>query len=114
MTDRTGTGVVEVRSTFPDRDGARATAEALVAERLAACAQVSGPVSSTYRWQGEVERAEEWLLTVRTHHDRLPVVVSRVREAHPYEVPEVVAVPVVGGDPDYLAWVAEESSPAGG
>lgn len=103
------TAVVEVRSTFPDRDAADAAAEALVGERLAACAQVTGPVASTYRWEGEVERAEEWLLSVRTARARVPAVVARVRELHTYDVPEVVALPVVGGDPDYLAWVGEES-----
>jgi periplasmic divalent cation tolerance protein len=101
--------VVEVRSTFGDRTAADAVAAALVEERLVACAQVGGPVSSTYRWRGAVERAEEWVLSVRTHHDRLPAVVSRIRELHAYDVPEVVATPVVGGDPDYLSWVADES-----
>lgn len=102
--------MVEVRSTFPDRDGAERAAGALVGGGLVACAQVSGPISSTYRWQGSVEHAEEWLLSARTVPDRIEGVVAAIRTAHPYDVPEVVATPVVGGDPAYLAWVVEESS----
>jgi len=79
----------------------------LVAERLAACAQVLGPVSSTYRWKGEVEHAEEWYCYLKTTLGRLPELQKRIGELHPYDVPEVIAVPISHGDEAYLAWVRE-------
>lgn len=103
--------MVELRSTFPDREGAQHAAAELVGGRLVACAQVGGPISSTYRWEGQVEHAEEWVLSVRTVADRIEEVIAAVRSLHPYDVPEVVVTPVIGGHRDYLDWVAAESSP---
>ena len=76
-------------------------------ERLAACAQVSGPLTSTYRWEGQVERASEWYCHLKTTLDRLPALESRLRELHPYEVPEIIAVPIVQGNADYLEWIRD-------
>jgi periplasmic divalent cation tolerance protein len=103
--------VVTVTVSVPDAVTGDRIAEALVAERLAACVKRSGPVRSVYRWQGEVERAEEWVLSGVTAAERVPALVERVRQLHPHEVPEVVAVPVVSGSPDYLDWVRDESAP---
>jgi periplasmic divalent cation tolerance protein len=83
-------------------------AAALVEERLAACAQVVGPVRSTYRWRGAVERADEWLCQLKTTAERWPDVEARVRTLHSYETPEIVAVPIVAGSPAYLAWIDAE------
>lgn len=74
-------------------------------ERLAACAQVVGPVASTYRWQDRVETATEWSCHLKTTAACLPGLVSRIRALHPYEVPEIVAVPITAGDPAYLQWI---------
>ncbi len=79
----------------------------LVGERLAACAQVTGPVTSTYRWEGRVEAAEEWYCHLKTTDARLPALRERLRTLHPYEVPEIVAVAIVDGDPAYLRWIRE-------
>ncbi len=76
-------------------------------ERLAACAQVVGPVSSTYRWQGEVETASEWYCHLKTTAARVPALISRVRELHPYQTPEIIAVAVAEGDARYLKWIEE-------
>lgn len=76
-------------------------------ERLAACAQVVGPVSSIYRWQGEVERAAEWYCHLKTTAARVPALMSRIRELHPYETPEIIAVPVAEGDQRYLKWIGD-------
>jgi len=78
-----------------------------VEERLAACAQVSGPLASTYRWEGTVERATEWYCHLKTTVDRLPALESRIRELHPYEVPEIIAVPIVQGNAAYLDWIRD-------
>jgi len=102
--------VVVVSVTAPDEEVAARVCAHLVGERLAACAQVGGPIRSTYRWKGEVEVDEEWMITIKTTAARLPALVGAVRSLHPAEVPEVVAVPAVGGDPDYLRWVLDETS----
>lgn len=80
----------------------------LVEERLVACAQVLGPVSTTYRWKGQVERAQEWYCHLKTTLERLPALQARIRELHPYDVPEIIAVPILQGDLRYLEWIQDE------
>lgn len=75
--------------------------------RLAACAQVIGPISSHYRWKGELEHASEHLLLVKTTVQRAADATAAIVEAHPYDVPEVLVTPVVGGHRPYLEWVTE-------
>lgn len=100
---------VRVEITAGSRTEAASLAESVVAARLAACAQVGGPISSVYRWGGAIETDEEWLLVCKTAADRLDALVAHVRDRHSYDVPEIVAVPVTGGDPGYLAWVTAET-----
>jgi periplasmic divalent cation tolerance protein len=100
-------GCCQVTTTLPDRAAADRLAATLVEERLAACAQVIGPVSSTYRWQGKVEQSEEWYCHIKTTLSRLTAITRRVRQLHPYELPELVAVPLVAGDEQYLRWIEE-------
>ena len=97
----------QVTTTFPDRPLAEQIARRLVEERLAACVQVEGPIASTYRWQGEVESASEWYGHIKTTVARLPDLRARLRELHPYQVPEIIAVPRLDGDPAYLQWIEE-------
>jgi len=97
----------QLTTTLPDRESASRLGGRLVEERLAACAQVVGPVSSVYRWQGEVETAAEWYCHLKTTAARVPALMSRIRELHPYETPEIIALPVAEGDPAYLAWIVE-------
>lgn len=104
------TEVVEVAVTAPDQALAERLAETLVTERLAACVQVGGPVTSVYRWHGKVEHAEEWVCRAKTTRAALPALERRVRAVHPYELPEILATPVTG-DAGYLAWVRAEVSP---
>jgi periplasmic divalent cation tolerance protein len=100
-------GYCQVTTTLPDEAAAERIAGHLVEERLAACAQVVGPVSSTYRWQGKVERTGEWYCHLKTTLAKLPALQKRLRELHPYEVPEIIAVPITQGDPKYLDWIRE-------
>lgn len=100
---------VRVETTVDSKEGAERLATLVVDGRLAACAQVSGPISSFYRWEGKVQSDDEWIVVIKTAADRLPTLTERIVEAHPYDVPEIVAVPVIGGNPAYLEWVREES-----
>jgi len=83
-------------------------AHAIVEQRLAACAQVIGPITSTYWWQGKVETAEEWLCIVKSRQDLYPALEKAIRQVHPYEVPEILAVSVVQGSKNYLEWMDRE------
>ena len=91
----------------PDPDTAQRLATALVQARLAACVSVLPAMRSVYRWQGVVEQAEEVLLLAKTTAGRLPALTERLRELHPYELPEIVAVEAAAGLPAYLDWVAD-------
>jgi periplasmic divalent cation tolerance protein len=102
------TGCCQVSTTLPSQAAADSLAQTLVAERLAACAQVLGPVSSTYRWQGRMERSEEWYCYIKTTEERVGNVRTRIRELHPYELPEVIATSISDGDEQYLRWIREE------
>jgi periplasmic divalent cation tolerance protein len=102
---------VQVTTTWPDERAAQSMAARVVEERLAACAQVVGPVSSTYRWKGEVERTEEWYCHLKTTRNRLPTLEARILELHPNEVPEIIAVPILTGNPAYLRWIEESVTP---
>jgi periplasmic divalent cation tolerance protein len=104
------TGCCQVTTTLPDQAAADRLASVLVNERLAACAQVLCPVSSTYRWQGTIEHSTECYCHLKTTVARLPALKARIRELHPYEVPEVIALPIIGGDSDYLRWIEESVS----
>jgi periplasmic divalent cation tolerance protein len=101
------TACLQVTTTLPDRAAADRVAAAVVSERLAACAHVDGPLQSTYRWRGAVETATEWSCRLKTTADRLPALLARVRSLHPYQVPEIVAVAIIDGDPAYLRWIRE-------
>ncbi len=94
----------------PDTDTAAAIAQALVREGLAACVNVLPGMRSVYRWQGEVEQADEILLLIKTAAARLDALAARVGQLHPYELPELVAVEAAGGLPAYLAWIDAETS----
>jgi len=100
-----------VFTTLPDASSARALAETLVAERLAACVNVLAPCESIYRWRGKVERAAETPLLIKTTRERYAALEAAVRAAHPYELPELIAVPVACGLAGYLDWVAASATP---
>ena len=97
--------------TAGDREEALALARILVGERLAACANVLGAATSVYRWEGAVQEEGEVVLVAKTVEDRVEAAASRVREAHSYDSPCVVALPISGGDAEFLSWVQEEVLP---
>ncbi|MCE2968779.1 MAG: divalent-cation tolerance protein CutA [Burkholderiales bacterium] len=104
------TDVLLVLTNCPDADCAERIARALVDEGLAACVNRWPPVASIYRWQGAVETATEVPLLIKTTAARYAEVEAAIRRLHPYEVPEIVAVPVVVGFAPYLRWVEEETA----
>lgn len=99
----------QVVTTTDSREAADTLARSAVEARIAACAQVSGPITSTYRWAGRVEIAEEWRITFKTPTDRYPALEQHIREHHGYDVPEILASPVIAGNPVYLAWLEAET-----
>lgn len=102
-------GTVIIRSTVPSRDDAIRISTALVDERLAACAQVGGPITSVYRWDGDIRTGEEWVIEAKTRDTSQAALVTRLRELHPYQVPEILILPVAGGLASYLEWIARET-----
>ena len=102
-----------VLTNLPDEASAEALATALVETRLAACVNRLAPCHSVYRWQGNIERAMEIPLLIKTDSARYPALEAAIRSRHPYETPEIIALPITHGLPDYLAWLtAETSSPS--
>ena len=95
--------------TCESKEQAETIAQALVSERLAACVNILAPCRSVYRWKGAVQRDEEHPLLVKTTGERYPALEEALRAAHPYELPEIIAVPVERGLPAYLDWVGAES-----
>jgi periplasmic divalent cation tolerance protein len=102
------TDAIQVVTTTASKEEAERIAQTLVTRRLAACVQVAGPISSTYRWKGDLETSQEWLCTIKTLQSHYHLLEEAIRELHSYEVPEILALGVVAGSRDYLDWLAGE------
>jgi periplasmic divalent cation tolerance protein len=98
---------IVVLITASSEQEAEAIGKVLVESRLAACVNISAGVRSLFRWQGAIEQQEEALMLVKSRSDLLPSMIDVVKSLHSYTVPEVVALPILAGSPDYLAWVDE-------
>ncbi len=96
---------LEIHITAPDRARAETIARALVDERLAACVNIVGPVRSIYRWEGRIQEDDEVLCLVKTRPELFAALCERVRELHPYQVPEILAFEVADGSAAYLDWL---------
>jgi len=99
---------IQVLTSIESREGAEKIAKALVERRLAACVQIVGPIASIYRWQGKIERAQEWLCLIKSRAGLYKEIEAAIFEAHSYEVPEILAMPVLAGSEKYLAWLRSE------
>lgn len=104
---------LQVQTTTDSRAEAMELAKAAVESRLAACGQVAGPVASTYWWNDEIERAEEWFVFFKTPADRYEDLAEFLAERHSYDEPEIAATPIVAGSPSFLGWLTDETRPAG-
>ncbi len=99
---------LQVITTVERQEEAGTLSRRMVEQRLVACAQVIGPVTSHYWWEGKVEVAEEWLCLLKTRRRLYPRLEEVLKALHPYDVPEIVAVPIVAGNADYLRWLDRE------
>jgi periplasmic divalent cation tolerance protein len=99
---------IQVMTTTATREDAEKIAQALLAARQAACVQVLGPISSSYRWQGKIETSQEWLCLAKSRRGMYDLVEATICRLHPYEVPEILAIPIVAGSASYLAWLDGE------
>ena len=106
MTDK-----IVVLSTCASAEEAERLARRVIDDRLAACVNVLSPVRSFYRWKGEIEDSAEWLLIIKTTRDKFDALRAALESAHTYEVPEVIAIPIVDGSPNYLSWIERELQP---
>lgn len=98
-----------VISNLPDQASAEKLAAVLIEKRLAACVNVQSPCTSVYRWQGKVETATEVPVFIKTTREHYPALEKAIKAHHPYELPEIIAVPLVAGLPAYLEWVRTET-----
>lgn len=103
--------VLLVISNFPDRASAVTAADTLITSRVAACVNVLSDCTSIYRWEGKIEHASEVPLLIKTTRAAYPKLENSLRELHPYELPEIIAVSMTAGLPAYLNWVTQETSP---
>lgn len=111
MTATTSSPAGVVLTTFERQDDAVRVVRALIERRLAACGNLVPGVRSIYRWRGRIEDAGEVLCVLKTAADRLPALIAALGELHPYEVPEIIALPIVTGSAAYLEWLAAETAP---
>lgn len=96
---------IQISTTTANKEEAQKIAQYLVEQKLVACVQISGPIESTYRWKGKIEIANEWLCLIKTREDLFAKVESAIKKMHPYETPEIIAVPIVKGSKEYLKWI---------
>jgi periplasmic divalent cation tolerance protein len=100
---------IQVFTTVEKREDADRIASIVVNKRVAACAQIVGPIRSIYWWKGKVEEAGEWLLMMKTRQELFPALEKEIKAVHPYEVPEIIALPIVAGSAAYLQWIEAET-----
>ncbi|MBP0018037.1 MAG: divalent-cation tolerance protein CutA [Cyanobacteria bacterium SBLK] len=96
--------------TAGSEEEANEIASALVNEQLAACVSIA-PIQSVYRWQGKIERDREWQLTIKTHLALFPALETKIKDLHSYDVPEMIAIPIIMGSQSYLDWLSKSVTP---
>jgi periplasmic divalent cation tolerance protein len=99
---------LQIFTTVGRREDAERIAETLVQIRLAGCVQIVGPISSTYWWRSKIQKAEEWLCLIRTEETLYHEVEKAIKKTHPYETPEIIAMPIVAGSKEYFDWLGQE------
>jgi periplasmic divalent cation tolerance protein len=111
MSEASSVNVLVVITNLPDRASAEKLADALVEQRVAACVNILAPCRSVYRWKDAVQHDEEHPMLIKTTRERYPALETAIRAGHPYELPEIIAVPAGRGLPAYLDWVETETRP---
>ena len=102
------TEYIQVLTTVGNKADAEKIAGSLVAEKLAACVQILGPLTSYFHWQGKLDTAGEYLCLIKSRNDLFTELETAIKDIHPYEIPEILAIPVVKGGKEYLDWMAAE------
>jgi len=100
---------IQITTTTETKEQAQTIAQHLVDKKLAACIQIVGPITSIYRWKGKVENTPEWFCLIKTKDELFNKVETVIKSLHPYEIPEIIAVPIVKGSKEYLQWIGEET-----
>lgn len=98
---------IQIMTATETKEQAEVIARSLVEAHLAACVQIMGGIESTYRWRGKVEYSNEFLCLIKTREDLFAEVAAVIKTLHSYDTPEIIAVPIIAGSPEYLAWLAE-------
>ena len=101
-------GYVEIATTFEKKGEAELLAKLLLEKRLAGCVQILGPMTSIYRWQGKIEQAEEYLCLIKSHEEHFAEIERTIKANHPYQVPQLLALPIKLGSAEYLHWLRQE------
>ena len=101
---------VQVVTRIETETDAQTIARAVVEQRLAGCAQIVGPITSVFWWQGQIDMAEEWLCVIKSRRDLYAALEQAIIAVHPYDVPEILAIPVAAGSKEYLEWLDSETS----
>lgn len=104
------TSYLTVLTTTDTQEAAATLADSAVRARLAACAQIVGPVTSVYWWEGKVDHAQEWQVVYKTTTDRYPALEAHIKAEHTYDVPEIIATPIAAGSAAYLTWLSDETA----
>jgi periplasmic divalent cation tolerance protein len=100
---------IQVITTISARPEAEKIAKALIDKKLAACVQIAGPIKSIYRWKGRIETAREWVCVIKAKSRLYKKIETAIKELHPYEVPEIIATPIMLANKDYLKWIKSNS-----
>jgi len=103
---------IQVITTVDKKEEAETIARILLEKRLAACVQVIGPGMSFFWWKGEIDRAEEYICFIKSRQDLYDRLETAIKAVHPYDIPEILVTPILGGGPDYLKWLETELHPA--
>jgi periplasmic divalent cation tolerance protein len=103
-------GYLQVLTAIDSEEKAHLLQRTILEERAAACVQVVGPVHSAYWWQGEIEEAREWLCLAKTHSSSYQRLESLIKQNHPYETPEIIALPILAANQNYLEWIRSETT----
>lgn len=99
---------IQIITTIDKKETAERIAKVLVEKRLASCVQITGPIKSTYWWRGKIETEKEWLCIIKSRKDLYKKIEKTIKQIHPYEVPEILAIPITRGSKDYLMWLGNE------
>jgi len=99
---------IQVFTTVAKRSDAERIAKALSDKKLSACSQIIGPITSVYKWKGKVEKSKEWLCLSKSKKNNYKKIEKAIKEIHPYELPEIIAVPIIEASREYLAWMRKE------